>query len=71
MKVPERLRTISVLVALSQDLTSAVTLELPPVTISPAVKSPVPPTPNVNAIALEYIVSISSISAIPVLISSD
>ena len=71
MNVPERLRTISVLVAESQDLTSAVTLDDPPATISPTVKSPLPdPIAKLTVIALAKADSISSIAAIPVSIFS-
>jgi hypothetical protein len=43
--VPVLFCTCSILVELSQDLTSAVVEVVPPVTVSPAAKSPVPPTP--------------------------
>ena len=70
VNVPERLITISVLVVLSQDLTSAVTLDVPPVTVSPTVKFPVPPATRPTVIAFAKAVSIASSSVIPVLISS-
>ena len=68
--VPERLITISVLEAESQDLTSAVTLDVPPVTVSPTVKSHDPPATRPTVIALAKLVSIASRAAIPVSISS-
>ena len=70
VNVPDLLITISVLVAESQDLTSAVTLDDPPVTVSPTVKSPLPPATRPTVIALAKAFSIASSSARPVSIDS-
>ena len=70
VNVPERFITIRVLVAESQDLTSAVTLDDPPVTVSPTVKSPLPPATRPTVIALAKAFSIASSSARPVSIDS-
>ena len=59
-----------VLEAESQDLTSAVTFDVPPVTVSPIVKSPDPPATRPTVIAFAKAVSTASSSVIPVLISS-
>ena len=64
--VPVLFCTISILVVLSQDLTSAVVAVVPPVTVSPTVKSPDPPATRPTVIALAKAFSIASISAIPV-----
>ena len=48
VNIPVLLKTCNCLLAESQDLTSAVILEVPPATISPTVKSPVPPVATVS-----------------------
>ena len=70
VKIPDLLNTCSCLFAESHALTSAVTFELPPATISPIVKSPVPPTAKLTVMALANAVSIASISVMPVSRSS-
>ena len=70
VKIPLLLKTCNCLVLESHALTSAVTLDVPPATISPTVKSPVPPVAKLTVIALAKAVSIASISAIPVSRSS-
>ena len=46
VNIPVLLKTCNCLLVESQDLTSAVILEVPPATTSPTVKSPVPPVAN-------------------------
>ena len=66
VKIPDLLKTCSCLSVEFHALTSAVTLDVPPATTSPTVKSPLPPAAKLTVIALANAASIPSISATPV-----